>query len=150
MELYNLYEGKFYPLFCSIQRAWEFLSCGSNVIISCLLYVVHETKIRNRFLTQTTYIRVLEVRLCLRCTRSSVTAFIVVVRQGVLCCRCLSSVAVGFHCIVKFVLFIPQFMFWYLLSCLGYIHCCMVGWFCVMNPKEHERNWLWPLFKALL
>lgn len=105
-----------------------------------LPYVVHETRIRKRILAQTTYIPLLEVSLCLWCTRSSITAFIVVVRQRVLCCRCLSSVAVGFHCIDKFVLFIPHFMFWYLFSCLGYIHCCMVGWFYVMNPEGHERN----------
>lgn len=120
------------------------------MIISCLLYVVHEKRIRKRFLTQTTCIPVLEVSSCLWCTRSSITAFIVVVWHRVLCCCCLSSVAVGFHCIDKFVVFIPQFIIWYLLSCLGYIHCCMVGWFYVMNPEGHERNWLWPLFEALL
>jgi hypothetical protein len=112
VKLYYLYEGKFYPLFGIIQTAWEFLSHGSNVIISCLLYVVHEKRIRKRFLTQTTCIPILEVSSCLWCTRSSITAFIVAIQHRVLCSHYLSSVAVGFHCIDKFVLFIPHVYVW--------------------------------------
>jgi hypothetical protein len=42
--------------------------------------------------------------------QSSITAFSVLVQQRVSCCRSLSAVVVGIHCIDKFVLFVPQFV----------------------------------------